>query len=402
MKRRDILVSAASMGLLAACNLDTTSNVQINTKPDNTPGATNNTEIPMKVAHSLGRAGLNLTGDWHGNRAGRYPGNLNSEIETALNDGFKHLTFITGADDFLDYECTNSSNCINYNAVNRRINPILNQIRHFSARYPDRVFVISLKGYRQVGGWDAPGVKQSYFSRALEGNESMQDGFVNLWNYISEISKDIPSDTLVFCLQNEPEWHTYHNRITVGRDKWAEIATRSTDAIRSVKSDRIIICEAVDKGLWTRSDNSTSKICKTINRSGVIYGFHYYGPGGGQWAHQIDDAGQPYTNFLSMQVTREINSLIRWKKSNDVPVLLSEMGAWGPYFEGNQLVSGATAADRAKWARDVVDLTFPENIGITWWGLNEHNTPYQRLTYDEPKIQPRLIKDSELWSALRL
>ena len=115
MKRRDFILSTLSASALSACQVETSNSQTAVAEMNNAPAL----NIPAKVTISTSGAGINLTGDWHGNRAGRYPGNLNSELATTLSDGFKHLTFITSCDDFFDFSCSSVESCVNYQAIRR-------------------------------------------------------------------------------------------------------------------------------------------------------------------------------------------------------------------------------------------------------------------------------------------
>jgi len=361
-------------------------------------------EIPKKLNLALRNVGINLTGDWTFSRKGVYPGNRDDEIDTVIRDGFHHVVFIVSVDEFFNLNCGEMvESCLNQNIVKLRINLIAYQIRELSQKYADVGFVISAKSDAYVGGINAPVHYQTVIYKALEERKEIQAAYINLWTRIAELTADIPTDTLAFNLMNEPEWHTFAGGLPAARDVWLDLAETMIDKIREITPNRIVIVEGIDKAIafWPQG-KTPDTILKPLNRSGVFYAFHFYDPF--DWTHQKTMAAHPLEPWMKKMVSIELKAFVAYAKNYNIPVLLTEIGVWGPYFENGAQKSGATAQARAEWARILADALLPNGIGLTWWGLHQNNTPYVSFIQGENTraIQPKLVRDDLLWKALRL
>jgi hypothetical protein len=355
---------------------------------------------------ALSGIGLNSIANWTGARDGARPrwrlGDTNEEVHQVFRDGFDHLCFITRVDQFFVRQSDgNFTGELIDDVAYRVANRLRDQMQGVISQTPDAFFVISFKGYEQVGGWDAPGIKQSYFARSFEASEEVQRAFLRLWGIFSSELGDISQNNLAFNLMNEPEYHTFSSNIRRGRDAWCSLAEQFIDYIRTFNANRLIIVEAVDKGLFYRHGNSPSSILRPIQRSEVLHAFHYYGPD--SWTHQINSAAEPLTNSHIRSIRSDLRGVVQWTADNNVNTIMSEVGVWGPFFEDGIHVNGATSSERARYAQILRNELVDNGIGITWWALHDNNTPYVRIVGSEgSKIQPELRPDVDLWNALGL
>ncbi len=347
-------------------------------------------EVPTKIQASFQKSGLNSIADWSGCNNPTSAGNSDNSIETTFKDGWSHFVFIVCIDkmfiapDFL----------LQTDIAEAKIGALNAQIQRLARKYPDKVFVISLKSREPIGGWDKKGIRTTIVYDAYEKNVVVREEYIKLWQMIAQKTRDIPVDNLVFNLMNEPEFHNVkRNR----RDIWAEYSTEIISKIREISPKRTIILEGVMKSLLGRKD-TPAKLVPILNHKNLVYGFHFYEPK--DFVAQSKPGGKKFTSSIERKIRKSMEGMQKFSQSNQVPVILSEIGAWGPYPVTGKLESGVSFEDRAKFMKVIAEETLDKGIGITYWALFDQNTPYKRA--HSGKLQTEMEKDPLLWQALNL
>jgi hypothetical protein len=137
------------------------------------------------------------------------------------------------------------------------------------------------------------------------------------------------------------------------------------------------------------------------------YGFHFNDPYDlthpkvplfATWEKSTNPCGYSCDDLIKTAM----DSIVEFSKDNGVPAMLSEFGAYGPYYnDKGEWIAGWTTEYRADWASKIYELTVPRGIGATWYALHDYSTPYKR-GLGQVKMQKGFDKDEELWKALRL
>lgn len=349
-----------------------------------------NNGIPPVLASGLKGVGINTAGDWSKCRQGA---NTNADMSRVLADGWRHIIYVVCIDDVIQI---NNGFRYNPNKLKSRMRTVTSQIRSLSSRFPNAVFVVAFKSRNQIGGWDAPGLRTSLIYDAYEKSDAVKSSYQQMLRDAAIEAKSISSNKLAFSIMNEPE---YHNRGSSALNQWYEGHLALVDSIQQVDPNRVIIVEGIYKSVIGRQ-RSPSKLMKKLPRKKIIYGFHYYAPH--DFTHKVGPGGMTFDKATARKVSKDMKAAAAFSRSKKVPVMLTEFGVWGPYPTQGALKSGVSSQDRASWAAAVYDGTIPKGVGLTWWALHDHNTPYQRLRYAGEKRQPKLVKDGALWQALRL
>lgn len=346
--------------------------------------------IPPGLASGLKGVGLNTAGDWSKCRQGA---NTNADMSRALADGWRHIIYVICIDDVLQI---NNGFRYNPNKLKSRMRTVTSQVRSLSSRFPNAVFVVAFKSRNQIGGWDAPGLRTSLIYDAYEKSEAVRATYQQMLRDAAIEAKSISSSKLAFSVMNEPE---YHNRGSSALKQWYDSHLALVDAVQQADPNRVVIVEGIYKSVIGRQ-RKPSQLMRKLPRKKVIYGFHYYAPH--DFTHKTGPGGMTFDKAIARKVAKDVKAAAAFSRSKKVPVMLTEFGVWGPYPIQGPLKSGVSAQDRAQWASAVYEGAIPKGIGLTWWALHDHNTPYQRLRYAGEKRQPKLVRDPSLWQALRL
>ena len=346
--------------------------------------------VPNSVSENLQKAGLNSIGDWSGCKNTRSIGNSDAHIKTAFNDGWSHFVFIV----CIDQMFPSPSFKLQMNIAEAKINALTSQIDRIVKAYPNKLLIISLKSREPIGGWNKPGVRTTHVYDAFEKNEPVRADFTKLWQLVSKKTQHIPNDNLAFNLMNEPEFHN----VSMGRrDRWGEYASAIVKTIREISPGRTIIFEGVLKSLLGRK-HSPADLMPVLNQPNIVYGFHFYEPD--DFVHWKKPGGRKFTSSIENKIRSSMRAMVKFSNLKGVPVVLSEVGVWGPYPSSGKSESGVSFEDRAKYAEVIAEETLDKNIGVTWWALLDNNTPYKRAI--SGKLQKQMEKDPQLWKALRL
>ena len=368
--------------------------------------------VSANVAKQLSRVGVNSTANWTGD--GRFTAfdrqrnlpkvsNRNPDVEQVFSDGFSHLVYIVAFDRFFTKDCQLKRDyrpaCVNPDRVVAKFTSIKKQILETLIKYPDAVFVISLKPSFSVMRTCADGMECSFWHESFEESKDVREAFYNLWGLISKVLSDVPDDNLAFNLLNEPQFERM--KAWNKREIWKGWTTEIVDVIRGVSPKRTIIIEGIHKSLFARGNVVPADVLTPIGRKNIVYGFHYYNEEWGkqdQWDKHKGVSGLPLPSLSKLK--SNMQQLVDYTKHYKVPVVLTEIGVNGP-CDGN----GPLQKDRATYSSVVYETLVPNSIGITWWSLESHNnTPYQRISGDCYNEFPekQLIPDKQLFKALRL
>lgn len=384
---------SAVLILATSCQTD-----QLATKPKvQTPVADVWQGFPEKIKKGLSGVGLVTNADYtkHGG-AVIYNGNKDEDLELVLKDGWSHLTFYVALDPYFvpdDYRLQDIE------IIRPKFENLHAQILKLSKEFPAKVFVLVTKARRYVEG---PGERHTYLGRAFENSEDVRKDYANMWKFIAETFSDIPSDTLVFSIMNEPEFHDMWS----GKNTWAKYSMDIISDIRSVTPDRVILQEGIHKSYLGRAWG-TDSIMPVLPTDRIVYGFHFHEPynlthpATPLW-QKWEKATEPCGSSCSNLIEEVADSMVDFSKDYGVPVMLTEFGAYGPYFnDKGEWIAGWTAEYRADWASKIYELTVPRGVGVTWHALHDYNTPYIR-ELGQVKMQKGFRKDELLWKALRL
>ena len=94
----------------------------------------------------------------------------------------------------------------------------------------------------------------------------------------------------------------------------------------------------------------------------------------------------------------DLEELVDFSKEYQVPVILNEVGVNGT-CNGN----GPKSEDRAAYASTAYETLVKNGVGITWWSLEDPNSPYKRAEEDcYVKDYQDLYPEEQLFKALRL
>ena len=346
--------------------------------------------VPIAVKNNLQKAGLNSIADWSGCSSVRSAGNTDQTIDNAFRDGWSHFVFIV----CIDKMFPTPEHRLNLEIATAKIDALEAQITRMSKKHPDRLFVISLKSREVIGGWAKKGIRTTYVYDAYEKKISVREDYIKLWEMIAQKTAHIPQTQLAFNLMNEPEFHN----VAVNRtNTWGKYANELIGEIREISPQRTIIVEGVFKSNLGRQQ-SASDMMPVVNHDNIVYGFHHYQPY--DFTHWKKAGGKKFTSEIKRKVQTSLRGMISFSKSNKVPVILSEVGVWGPYPTNGKPISGISFQDRAAFMRVVKEETLDKGIGLTWWALFDLNTPYKRLS--EGKLQSSMEKDDLLWEVLQL
>jgi len=368
--------------------------------------------VSANVAKQLSRVGVNSSANWTGDghfrafdRQGNLPkvSNRNSDVEQVFSDGFSHLVYIVAFDRFFTKDCQLKRDyrlaCVNPDRVVAKFTSIKKQILETLIKYPDAVFVISLKPSFSVMRTCADGMECSFWHESFEESKAVREAFKNMWGLISKVLSDVPDENLAFNLLNEPQFERM--KAWNKREIWQEWATEIVDVIRGVSPERTIVIEGIHKSLFARGNVVPADVLTPIGRKNIVYGFHYYNE---EWGKQDQSDKHKGVSGLPLPSLSKLKSnmqqLVDYTKHYKVPVVLTEIGVNGP-CDGN----GPLQKDRATYSSVVYETLVPNSIGITWWSLESHNnTPYQRISGDcyNDIHEKQLIPDKQLFKVLRL
>jgi endoglucanase len=369
--------------------------------------------VSSNMAQGLSGVGLNSKANWSGAFKDKYESsNRTADVEQIINDGFDHFTYIVSLKYLFLKECRRDDEytveCIKEDAFDSKIESIKQQILEVLINNKDAVFVISLKpSYKNLVN---SGIKQTQFLQSFENTQETRDALIEIWEYIARIMSDIPDDNLAFNLINEPEWEHYTGWNP--REKWKNYAANIVDKIRNISPNRTIVIEGIYKSLFGKSGggdgysfgqrkySGPSHLITPINRKNIVYGFHYYQPY--KWTHQDShwmSQGDKGHSLPSMyRLKSDLEELVDFSKEYQVPVILSEVGVNGT-CGGN----GPKLEERAEYASTAYETLIEKGVGITWWALEDPNSPYKRPEEDCYEQSYRdLYPEEQLFKALRL
>ncbi len=370
--------------------------------------------VSNNMAQGLLGVGLNSAANWTGFRAfrdGFESSNRTEDIQQIFNDGFDHFTYIVSLRYFFIKDCYQDDEftieCIREDTS--KIESIKQQMLEVLSGNENAVFVISLKAYAKVNN-SSSGIKQHKFLKAFEEKQETRDALIEIWEQIARTMSDIPDENLAFNLLNEPEFESYKGYNP--RETWKQWATIIVDKIRSISPDRTIIIEGIYKSTFgkgrgndgynfgQRKYSGPSQLITPIDRNNIVYGFHYYEPY--NWTHQDSywmskgDKGYPLPSIYRLK--SDLEELVDFSKEYQVPVILSEVGVNGT-CGGN----GPKLEERAEYASTVYETLIEKGVGITWWALEDPNSPYKRPEEDCYEQSYRdLYPEEQLFKALRL
>jgi len=375
-----------------------------------------NNGVSSNMAQGLSGVGLNSIANWTGGRVfsdGFESSNRTADVQQIINDGFNHFTYITSLRYFFSRGCFRDGEytveCIREDAFDSKVESIKQQILEVLSSNKNAVFVLSLKpSYKNLVNNNS-GIKQTQFLQSFENTQETRDALIEIWEQIAKTMSDIPDDNLAFNLINEPEWENYSGGSPL--NKWKEYSTNIVDKIRSVSPNRTIIIEGIYKSLFGKSGggdgysfaqrkySGPSYLITPIDRKNIVYGFHYYQPY--KWTHQDSpwmSKGDKGRSLPSMyRLKSDLEELVDFSKEYQVPVILNEVGVNGT-CNGN----GPKLEDRAAYASTAYETLVKNGVGITWWSLEDPNSPYKRAEEDCYVKDYQDLYPEEQFKALRL
>jgi len=347
--------------------------------------------IDEKMAKALSGIGLNTIETWSACEQKTLDFTI-SQLEKIIDDGWSYLTFFECIDNnFL--ESSSGEIVLNNSIVKQRAYNLAEKIEYINNKYPNLIAGVAIKARDPFGGWDAGGI------RTLKIYKALMDGDIpiNLYGEMLEIyasefkSKEL--NNFFISPMNEPEYHTFQSP----KEEYLKHLKVMISAIRKHLPNVTLLVEGTNKSLLGRGIplNSMMPIVKDKN---VIYGFHYYEP------HKITHARDKHIKFLSQseinKIKNDIFSMIEFAEKFQVPVILSEFGIWGEIMSSNGELTGASDKVRADFTRAIQEILVKNNIGLTWFSLNDKNTPYKRVDDSIDKTTRDFRKSDVFWDAL--
>lgn len=224
---------------------------------------------------------------------------------------------------------------------------------------------------------------QDDYKLRLRSDEYAVDQFIMLWRKLAAHYASRDPDKIFFEILNEPE--------VSDRYRWAGIQARAAAAIRQAAPHNTIIATGPNY-----SDIPDLLAMHPLPDGNVIYTFHFYDPH--VFTHQGANWGVPWWNYEhgipypptadSMQKLLEevpdladryqlenywldhwsaqriralIDEAAGWGKTNNVPLLCNEFGAYRQYTE---------PAPRNQWIHDVRTALEADGIGWDMWDFH--------------------------------
>ena len=222
------------------------------------------------------------------------------------------------------------------------------------------------------------------YKQGVRSNNAAVDKFVQLWRKLAAHYANRDPERVFFEIMNEPEENDPY--------RWAGIQARVAAAIREVAPHHTIIATGPNY-----SDIVDLLTQHPLADGNVIYNFHFYDPHefthqGANWGatYWICERGIPYppTDSSMAELVRQvpdpadryklesywldhwdahrirlmIDEAAAWAKSNNVPLICNEFGAFRPV---------TPPASRLAWLHDV--RTALEADGVGWAMWDYHN-----------------------------
>ena len=221
---------------------------------------------------------------------------------------------------------------------------------------------------------------QEPFKTAVRTSSEGVDRFVMLWRRLAAHYAARDPNMVFFEVMNEPEVHDPY--------RWAGIQARAAAAIRQVAPNNTIIATGPNY-----SDVVDLLAMHPLADGNVIYNFHFYDPhtfthqgatwGSSWWSYEhglpypptadsmaalLTEVPNPADRFQmenywlehwdSQHIRMLIDEAADWAKSNHVPLICNEFGAFREHVD---------PASRMRWIHDVRTALEADGIGWAMW-----------------------------------
>jgi hypothetical protein len=363
-------------------------------------------EKPPLSSTVLKGVGVNTVALWSGtNLTVKTKNQFIEHINTLNKNGFDHVTIIACADWIINRKCKKSyQNEKNIVAFARQ-----------AVSKTNLHVVLALKAYEQKF---IDGRTSSSLHDALQNDAKAREEFVKAWKRISIALADVPAHRLSFLLLNEPEFR-FPKPSNSLRKNWESLAISAIQEIRDITPDRVIIYEGIDLSNWTRRNksggyktNNVSDIMRPLPFENIIYSGHPSAPDEftKQAVYRGYKPGKPFSEKFSRMINKDAKKFINWGKRHNVPLLVGEFGCIG--FTDGKNEGPQNPEDCANYASVIYSAYVENNVGVTWWSLENSKTIYKRPASDacpkikqcptwvprNPQLDPNLMKAFRLWN----
>jgi len=220
--------------------------------------------------------------------------------------------------------------------------------------------------------------EELYKQQVKNSNDSL-DHFAMLWRRLAAHYAGRDPEKVFFEIMNEPEVNSPF--------RWAKIQATAATAIREAAPKNTIIATGPN---WSAIADLLTQ--EPLPDGNVIYNFHYYEPHafthqGATWgtpwwkythgipypadessiglAKQVPDLADRFAfrrywldHWNARRIRLEIDSAADWAKSNNVPLICNEFGAYRRVTDSES---------RMNWIRDVRTALEADSIGWTMW-----------------------------------
>lgn len=347
--------------------------------------------LSEKLAESMSGIGLNNIETW---TACESPSVklAENQLNSIYNHGWSYVTFFECIDlNFSVYQGMPELKSLDETYVRKRARNLAARINLIHSNYPNLSIGISFKARFPVGGWGAKGIRQTHVNREVEKDDLVFNDYLTMLDIYSEEFSKVDTSSLFIVPMNEPEYHSIPN----GREVYKSHITAMIDRIRAKLPEVVIMIEGVNKSLIGRGKTPES-LMPIISRDKIVYGFHYYEPD--NITHVKDGYVDSLPYDLPRKIQADMDEVIKFMDRYGVPVVLSEFGVWGE-TEARGKKSGLSHQARYEFVSTLLLPLIERDIGITWYALNDDNTPYPR-SMDVNKRTLRFDKEPLLWKAL--
>lgn len=173
------------------------------------------------------------------------------------------------------------------------------------------------------------------------------------WRQIGERYRAAP-DTVLFELLNEP-----HGSLDAAT--WNGLLARLVPVIRSTNPRRTLV---IGPTRWNNLDELRNLVLPAADRN-IIVTFHSYEPfrfthQGAPWVSDAKDwKNVPFTAADAARIAADYDTVARWSKANDRPILLGEFGAYDR--------SGTPIAERARYTATVRREAEAHGFAWAYW-----------------------------------
>lgn len=206
------------------------------------------------------------------------------------------------------------------------------------------------------------------------------DRWLSYWYQWANYFKDYPIDELVFELANEPR--------TISASQWNSIASQLVDTIRAADVDRPIMITPINT--WDLSSlNDLTMPSDTM----MILSIHYYKPNWLSWqgwpwgsSKYLEAPGSSWYPIepLITEITTELDTIVNYAATNNVPV---NIGEWG-------IVTQADYGNRERYMNFM--SRYFETKGWSWhlWEFNDWFGVYKDGIGWQTGLRDALISDA--------